>query len=538
MRDLMKITRKKSITLPENRETDFEDIEPSLNCSNAEMGFQQTTYCAMRLDSLDETYVHSNLGEKDPLQNFHQADVDNITLFERLDCYQANNNMFDRFERFDIDEDMETQLNFVSAEHTQMASTFTPSPPPQDEPQRGQQPADEIHDQHPEHQVNQQSDENKEGRQGQQRQGPLRRKMKIPAACIMDYEQTIIPGDMYQSWLQDTSNLCGRKRRKRKARDDILSKMKIANLMELPPAVLTDNLFIKGNEAIPYPAPLLELWRKSTQPLHDSPSKKSSPPQPQNPSSSLSPPQRPIPSSSSMPPQERVQPQIPAGFPFEDIHSAVGSQSLGGSIERTRGIFFNQDQPTEDIIEEMTANFLNRGLKDNETNVMVTPENSVAYMSFGSSESGHSNQEVNPSRSNQRRHCSSSRQSGNGLEPIQEEKPFEYPEPDFNLSRLAENVSTPEPELLVETGPTQTQLPVINPALDKITDAIRMHIKTHFDAPGASNEESLNALAAGLNRKGAAMLFYQTCVLATHGYLKVEQKEPYGDISISKGAKM
>lgn len=37
------------------------------------------------------------------------------------------------------------------------------------------------------------------------------------------------------------------------------------------------------------------------------------------------------------------------------------------------------------------------------------------------------------------------------------------------------------------------------------------HIKTHFDAPGASNEESLNALAAGLNRKGAAMLFYQTC---------------------------
>lgn len=60
------------------------------------------------------------------------------------------------------------------------------------------------------------------------------------------------------------------------ARDDILSKMKIANLMELPPAVLTDNLFIKGNEAIPYPAPLLELWRKSTQPLHDSPSSKSS----------------------------------------------------------------------------------------------------------------------------------------------------------------------------------------------------------------------------------------------------------------------
>ncbi|XP_031274096.1 sister chromatid cohesion 1 protein 1-like [Pistacia vera] len=120
---------------------------------------------------------------------------------------------------------------------------------------------------------------------------------------------------------------------------------------------------------------------------------------------------------------------------------------------------------------------------------------------------------------------------------LSRKKPFEYPEPDFNLSRLAENGSAPDP-VFVETGPTQTQLPVINPALDKITDAIRMNIKTHFDAPGASKEESLNALAAGLNRKGAAMLFYQTCVLATRDYLKVEQKEPYGDISISKGAKM
>ncbi|KAJ0021157.1 hypothetical protein Pint_32119 [Pistacia integerrima] len=391
---------------------------------------------------------------------------------------------------------------------------------------------DETHDQHPEHHVNQQ-DESKEGRQhGQQRQGPLRKKTRIPAAYIMDYEQTIIPGDIYQSWLQDTSDICGRKRRKRKLRPDILSKVKIANLMELPPTVLTDDLFIKGNQAIPYPAPLLEHWKKITLPRHDLPSKKSSPLQPPNPSSSLSPPQLPIPSSSSAPAQERVQPQIPAGFPFEDIHSEVGSKSLGGSIERRRG-----NQPTEGIIEEMTANFRNQVFRANETNVMVTPENSVAYLSE-SSGSGHSNQELNPDRSNQKRHFSSSGQSGNGLEPIQEEKPFEYPEPDFNLSRLAENGSAPDPEFFVETGPTQTQLPVINPALDKITDAIRMNIKTHFDAPGASKEESLNALAAGLNRKGAAMLFYQTCVLATHDYLKVEQKEPYGDISISKGAKM
>lgn len=51
--------------------------------------------------------------------------------------------------------------------------------------------------------------------------------------------------------------------------------MKLGNLMELPPTVLTDDLFIKGNQAIPYPAPLLELWKKSTQPHYDLPSSKS-----------------------------------------------------------------------------------------------------------------------------------------------------------------------------------------------------------------------------------------------------------------------
>ena len=36
-------------------------------------------------------------------------------------------------------------------------------------------------------------------------------------------------------------------------------------------------------------------------------------------------------------------------------------------------------------------------------------------------------------------------------------------------------------------------------------------MKTHFETPGAPVVESLNKLTAGMNRKGAAMLFYQTC---------------------------
>ena len=36
-------------------------------------------------------------------------------------------------------------------------------------------------------------------------------------------------------------------------------------------------------------------------------------------------------------------------------------------------------------------------------------------------------------------------------------------------------------------------------------------MKAHFDTPGVSQVESLNHLALGMNRKGAALLFYQTC---------------------------
>lgn len=40
---------------------------------------------------------------------------------------------------------------------------------------------------------------------------------------------------------------------------------------------------------------------------------------------------------------------------------------------------------------------------------------------------------------------------------------------------------------------------------------LHRHLKTHFDTPGAPQTESLNQLAYGMDRKGAAQLFYQTC---------------------------
>lgn len=53
---------------------------------------------------------------------------------------------------------------------------------------------------------------------------------------------------------------------------DIMSSTKIVDLMKLPPVTLMGDLYSSVNRDIYYPAPLLDLWIKSTQPPHDSPS--------------------------------------------------------------------------------------------------------------------------------------------------------------------------------------------------------------------------------------------------------------------------
>ncbi|KAK9283481.1 hypothetical protein L1049_011727 [Liquidambar formosana] len=423
-----------AVTLPDNEETEVGEIEKPLHFSNrtTTMGFQHTTYFAMRLDNVDEPYINDNAREEDLTQHYHQADAANITLFEHFDSFQTDTNPYNRFERFDIEGDEEPQLNFTSREHTQIPTTLIPSPPPQDEFPK----ADEIPDQHPEHQVNQQSDEYKEAcQQDQQRQGPIRRRARRPAAFVMDYEQTIIPGHIYQSWLQNASDIVSRSGRKRK-HTNIMSNMKIDRLMELPPLVLICEL-ADGNREIHYPAPILELWMRSTQPALDSPSGRTSPPQPPQPSSSS--------------PPDRVNYQEPWGFPFEDFHSGVGSQSLGLSIEKQRANFDNNEVPAEVFMEELRTNLVNTGARVTEiqANPMVTPGSSGDEVrSIPSSASGHGfpshNSEINSERLNKKRPYSSSRHSGSGLEPVAEENPWHQHEPNFKLARLAENGLTPE----------------------------------------------------------------------------------------------
>ncbi|KAL3834818.1 hypothetical protein ACJIZ3_009554 [Penstemon smallii] len=509
-----------AITLPENRVEDLGEIERSLPYSNTVMGFQNTSYIAMRLDSVDEPYLN-----QDPQaylnQDNHQVDPANITLFENYDSHQADTSAFNRFERFDIEGDDETHLNFTPPEHTEIPSSLIPSPPPQEESHK---------EQNPNEQVKQPSGESNEAIQGQMMRRPAQRRVRRPAALAMDNIQNIIPGHIYQNWLRDSSDIVSKRGRKRNKPLDPLSTMKISTLMDLPSIVLFERLFTNGNKQIHYPASLLELYTKITQPPHDSPSGRTSPPQPPEPSS-LSPP-------------ERIHFMEPLQDPFEDFQSGFGSPKGKISIEKQRATD-NYIEPPEILMEALRSNLKNNGVGSASTaNLMVTPGNSGDEIrSIPSSGSGHTflsnNSDLNSGRSSKKRPFSASKNSGNGLEPVAEELSWQHPDPPVKLAKLSEYGLTPNEDLMEETGPTQTQKnSIINQPLDQITNSIRMHLKTHFDTPGAAKVESLIHLAHGMNIKRAACLFYQTCVLATRDYIKVQQKVPYGDILISRGVKM
>ncbi|XWS74777.1 hypothetical protein CRYUN_Cryun01aG0026400 [Craigia yunnanensis] len=486
--------RRKSITLPENEETSMGYTNVGEPEEEISMGFQQNNF-NMQLDQVNDYYFTNDPMEDNLTHDHHQADDNDITLFN---IFQPNTDIHGQFERFE-EGDEGTQLNFTLEEHIQIPTTPIPSPARQDGPQR----AKETQEQHLEHQLDQQFNRNKEARD-QQRQGPVKRKARKAKGIIIDEEQTVIPNHVYHSWLHDTSDIISRRGRQKRGRTNNLSNLKIAKFMKLPSTVLLDDMFVKGNQEIPYPAPLLDLWKKSTQPLHDSPSVRTSQPQPPDPF-----------------PPERVQSDYPEDYPFEDLHSGVGSPSHAVTIELQRANMVNKVTPVG-------------------TNQFVTPGNSGdAGIYTGSSVSGDgvpaSNLEVNIERVGSKKNNVplTSRNSGS-LETVVEV--FQEADTDYKLSKPQQKNSATDQEFLVETQLTM-ETPANDPP-DKMTENIRKHMKTHFETPGAPQVESLNNLAAGLNRKGAAQLFFQTCVLASQGFLKVEQKEPFGDILISKGAKM
>uniref|UniRef100_A0A3Q7H0P4 Rad21/Rec8-like protein N-terminal domain-containing protein n=1 Tax=Solanum lycopersicum TaxID=4081 RepID=A0A3Q7H0P4_SOLLC len=123
-----------AITLPENREEELPEIEQTLRNPDTVtmMDFEQTSYFTMRLDNAD-LYDKPN-AQEEPAKDLHQVDPDNITLAERFESHHTD--MFNHFERFDIEGDEETQMNYTQPEDAQIPSTPVQSPPREQAHQR------------------------------------------------------------------------------------------------------------------------------------------------------------------------------------------------------------------------------------------------------------------------------------------------------------------------------------------------------------------------------------------------------------------
>ncbi|KAI3986847.1 hypothetical protein MKX01_014548 [Papaver californicum] len=518
---------------------DTAEIEQSVNFSNHYNADNEAGYFTMRLDCIDEPFTEEENARDPEDQKHHQADRDNIILFDPFETNQPELHLFNRFERFDIEGDEEDMnANFTSHEHSQIHTTLIPSPPPEI-PQPGPMEADDMKEEHPEPHNNQQAVERGDDVQQVQEdevkpviiKGNTRRKRMVQLA--MDFKP-IIGGAVYLCWLQNPSNLVGRKKRAKS-----ITRMKITQLMDLPPVALVMGLAGKHSTEIYYPKPLLDLYMRSIQirPPRDSPSGSTSAPQPPEPPFA----------------NERVDGN-PEELPFEDLQIGVRTRSKQPSAEKQMpnhpvhaedvqsGVGSHSKQPSIEKQMQM-PNLDNFEFPVNEANMMFTPGHSGDNeRSAPSSGSGNDflnlEPEVQLPSGSRKRH--SSRHSGGNLASVAEDKLWDIPEPDFKFRRFSENGFLHENEALVETGPTPTQHPPADhdQPMDKITDTIRMHLKMHFETPGASQVESLDQLASGATRKKAAQLFYQTLVLATHAHLKVQQTVAFGEILISKGPKM
>ncbi|XP_072983230.1 sister chromatid cohesion 1 protein 1 isoform X3 [Typha latifolia] len=502
-----------AVTLPENVDMEVEQPMRFSDASHASARFQR-----MRLDDLDELYVNINIGDDDIFQN-HQAEAANITLFDDFGSGLAETDLYNRFERFDIG-DEETQINFTPQDQPQVPSTLVPSPPGQDEPPRAQNtsipaPSPPMHP--PQGGAFGEIWPREQEQQETKRQKPQKRKAcRNGYKVVMDNDQIMIPGSIYQTWLQDSSNLVSKRRRAIKPSNPFLS-WKISNLMDLPLVAL-----ISSSEQLPfalyYPAPLIELWKKYTRlnPANNSPSgEKSAQAQDQQNKS----------------PPERLYTQDLPGFPPEAFQSEVGSHPLDMSIEKLRANLENMDSQGSDATLH-SDHFVTPGSPGRNSRSIPSSGSGGTFMPL--------EPEIQlPSGRSKRRQHSSSRTALGSLDPVDEDFPLQQNVRDFKMRRLSEVGATPELELLEETGPTPTPCPVSSVhSIGKITQSIRTHLKLHFETPGAPQSESLNQLAFGMNPTKAAQLFYQTCVLSTYDFIKVQQVEPYGDILISRGPKM
>ncbi|XP_026457107.1 sister chromatid cohesion 1 protein 1-like isoform X2 [Papaver somniferum] len=498
---------------------DTAEIEQSRDNNNYKYNHDKPAYFPVELDLMEECFTSEGKDPED--KNHHQANREKITLLEPVETTPPEQHQFNRFERFDVDgDDKDVYTNFSFHE---IPITLAPTPPPKIQ---GPVEADDMNQQEV------QEDEVKpKGNMGRKRNKQL----------AIDFN-LVISNEELQSWLTDASDLVQRRKRATSIR-----RMNTAQLMDIPPVALVMGLAGKYSTEIYYPKPLLDF---NTRRIHirDSPSGQfsGSTPEPQ--------------STEPITPivNKRVDTN-PADLPVEDVHSGVRTHSMRASAEkqmpkhsvpvedvhtgvRTRSMRSSAEKqmpkhsvPVEDVHTGVRTRSM-RASSEKEVEVSLSKQPSIekpmkmsisispeANMIFTPGHSGDSERSSPSSElgnvflpvepevqlsSGRKRH--SSRHSGANLAPVDEDLIRDSPEPDFKFRRISENEVLRESETLVGSTPTQDPPAYHEQPMGKTADAIRKHLKTHFEAPGAFQVESLNDLAEGANRSKASQLFYQT----------------------------
>ncbi|PAN17936.1 hypothetical protein PAHAL_3G166200 [Panicum hallii] len=497
-----------AVTLPEKIMN--MEVEQPMIFSEADA----TRFRGMRLDDLDVHYVNVNLDDDDfsRAEHHHQAEAVNITLVDNFESGLAETDVFNRFERFDIADD-ETTVNITPDEHPQVPSTLVPSPPRQEDPPQQEEPyyaAPSPVQEEPQQGGSLEGQEEQKMKEKQPPKASKRKARRKLPQVIMDNNQIMIPGNMYQTWLKDTSNLVS-KRRKVINNFCFIRSTKISDLMDMPPVALI-SFSDKSPSELYYPKPLMQLWKECTEVDSAKASSSGQPSSSQEQHRRNSPPHE-------FPPQPEGEYEMETGAPPMDFTD--GLEKLRGNMNA------EYDRAYDNLLSDHS----------------VTP-GSPGLSRRSASSSGGSGRgfipldpEVQlPSGSGRSKRQHSSGRSLGNLDPVDEDFPLEQEVRDFKMRRLSD--FGPTPDLLEETEPTQTPYEKRSDPIDKVTESIQSHLKLHFDTPGAPQSESLSLLASGMTTARAARLFYQMTVLATFDYIKVTQPEPYGDISISRGAKM
>ncbi|XP_024524272.1 sister chromatid cohesion 1 protein 1 [Selaginella moellendorffii] len=351
-----------------------------------------------------------------------------------------------------------------------------------------------------------------------------RKTIKQQKKLVYDVELTEIPAQVFQSWLQDTSNIIYRRNRRkvceqRFAFTDIAIKQLYTQASaERAKVMLNNPLTFLGCGTIPkslLPASIVDLWSKATVVTPRQQKTTSEQQKQQEQQTSAKQQDQQVSADQSPPP--------PLEFAFEEPERFEAPFNFDnyGSVEKLRA-------PVQTPVTG------SEGGSFFDVQTGVTPNISVnSVMNSKRKRSSQSTDKLVPDVVGD--YPTSLRSKRSRASERKSDSPFGT---DFYTNDVFPEERTPDITVLpsqFETEPTQAAQ-AYQRDLDKLTSIMLQYLREHFISSPGIKALSLDSLTEGMNASQGAKMFFHICVLASNSYLSVLQKEAYGDILVGRGS--